>query len=602
MLDDLSGLTRTAYCAEFTESQLGKEVVAMGWVANRRDFGDLVFVDLRDRSGKLQVVFDRSKFVGDYAKVDRLRNEYVIAVTGTLKKRSEDTVDPKSATGYIEIKVKNMALLSTSLPIPFQINDDDNPSDATRLKYRYLDLRRECVASKIILRSKVCKFIRDYFDAQGFIEVETPVLGKSTPEGARDYLVPSRLFPNKFFALPQSPQLYKQLLMISGFDKYYQIAKCFRDEDLRADRQPEFTQLDMEMSFVTKEEQIMQVVEPLIVEIFKKFKNVDLKKLPRMTWDEAMRRFGSDKPDIRFGLELVDISDIAKDCLLAPFKNAANGGGSVRVINGKGMFDKLSRTELEKLVTFVKGCGAPGMSYMSFEGGVAKSPLLKFFTNEQMSEIIRRCDAKENDVLFFVADTKDRVVLTALGKLRLHLAEMFNLIDKSKVGALWIVDFPQFEYSEEEGRYVACHHPFTCPKEEDVQYLFTEPAKVRAKAYDIVVNGYELGGGSIRIHDQELQETMFKALGFTEEKCRELFGFFLDAFKYGAPPHGGLAFGLDRLIMLLTDTNDIKNVIAFPKIQNSADLMMQAPDQVTAKQLEDVYISLVEPKPEEENR
>ena len=598
MLDLLNGLERTSYCGEFSTEHLDKEVVAMGWVANRRDFGDLVFVDLRDRTGKLQVVFDKSRFQGDYSKVDRLRNEYVICVMGKLCNRDEDTIDPKSKTGYIEIKVTQMLLLSTSLPIPFQINDDDTPSDAGRLKYRYLDLRRDCNLSKLLVRNQVCKLIRDYFDKNRFLEIETPILGKSTPEGARDYLVPSRMFQNKFFALPQSPQLYKQLLMISGVDRYYQIAKCFRDEDLRADRQPEFTQLDMEMSFVTKEEQIMGLIEPLLVKIFKEIKGYDLGTFPRMTWDESMRRFGTDKPDTRFGLELVDISDIAKDCTLAPFKNAANNGGSVRVINGKGMFEKLSRTELEKLVTFVKGCGAPGMSYMTFEGDVPKSPLCKFFTEEQLAEIIKRTDAKCGDVVFFVADEKDKLVLTALGKLRLHLGEMFNLIDKTKFNALWVIDFPQFEYSDEEQRFVACHHPFTCPKDEDVEFIFSDPARVRAKAYDVVINGYEVGGGSIRIHDQDLQSTMFKALGFTEERIQSLFGFFIEAFKYGAPPHGGLAFGLDRLIMLLTDTSDIKNVIAFPKVQTSADLMMEAPDFVSEKQVEDVFIELVKPKKE----
>ncbi len=596
MMDSIVGLERTSYCGEFTDKFLNQEVVAMGWIANRRDFGDLVFVDLRDRTGKLQVVFDKSKFEGDYTKVDRLRSEFVICVIGKLCKRSEDTIDPKSKTGYIEIKVRELKVLNTSLPIPFQINEDDTPSDSTRLKYRYLDLRRDINLSKLITRNNVCKIIRDYFDKNGFLEIETPILGKSTPEGARDYLVPSRMFQNKFFALPQSPQLYKQLLMIAGVDRYYQLAKCFRDEDLRADRQPEFTQLDMEMSFVTNEEQIMSLVEPLLVKIFKEVKGYDLGKFPRITWDEAMRRFGSDKPDTRFGLELVDISDIAKDCTLAPFKNAALSGGSVRVINGKGMFPHLSRTELEKLVTFVKGCGAPGMSYMTFEDNTPKSPLVKFFTEEQMAEIIKRTDAKEGDVVFFVADNNNKVVLTALGKLRLHLGEMFNLIDKNKFNALWVVDFPQFEYSEEEKRFVACHHPFTCPKDEDVQYLFTDPAKVRAKAYDVVINGYEVGGGSIRISDNELQAKMFEALGFTEERIQSLFGFFIEAFKYGAPPHGGLAFGLDRLVMLLTDTTDIKNVIAFPKVQTSADLMMEAPDTVSEAQIKDVYIELVKPE------
>ena len=598
MMDILKGEFRTKYCGEFTEADLEQEVVAMGWVATRRDFGDLVFVDLRDRTGKLQVVFDRSKFKGDYDKVDKLRSEFVISVYGKLTKRDEDTIDPKSKTGYIEIRATEIKVLSTSLPVPFQIGDEETPSDSLRLKHRYLDLRRESVASKLYVRHEACKIIRRFFDDLRFLEVETPILGKSTPEGARDYLVPSRMFAGKFFALPQSPQLYKQLLMVSGVDRYYQIAKCFRDEDLRADRQPEFTQVDMEMSFVSEEEQIMQPIEELMVKLFKDIKGYDLGKLPRMTWDESMRRFGTDKPDTRFGLELIDISDLAKDCTLVPFKKAVAAGGSVRVICGKGMFEHLSRTELEKLVTFVKGCGAPGMSYITFEDDTPKSPLLKFFTEEQIAEILRRTDAKKGDVVFFVADEKDKLVLTALGKLRLHLAEKFDLIDKSRHDALWIVDFPQFEYSDEEGRFVACHHPFTCPKDEDVEYLFTDPARVRAKAYDLVVDGYELGGGSIRIHDQELQAKMFKALGFEEERIQSLFGFFLEAFKYGAPPHGGLAFGLDRLIMLLCDTTDIKSVIAFPKVQTSADLLMEAPDFVTDVQIKDVHIELA--KVEEE--
>ncbi len=593
MLDILDGLERTKFCGEFTTDDLDSEVVAHGWVANRRDFGDLVFVDLRDRTGKLQVVFDRSKFLDDYDKVDKLRNEFVISVCGKLVKREEDTIDPKSKTGYIEIRAVKMKVLAKSLPIPFQINEDDSPSDSVRLKFRYLDIRRDVVMQKLLLRNEICKIVRDFFDKNSFIEVETPILGKSTPEGARDYLVPSRVFPNKFFALPQSPQLYKQLLMISGIDRYYQIAKCFRDEDLRADRQPEFTQVDIEMSFVDKEEQVMQITEKLFVKIFKDTIGYDLGTLPRITYDEAMSKYGSDKPDTRFGLELVDISDLAKDCTLVPFKNAVLQGGSVRVINGKGMFEKLSRTELEKLVTFVKGTGAPGMSYITFEEETPKSPLLKFFTKEQIDEIIKRTNATKGDVIFFVADAKNKIVLTALGKLRLHLAEKFDLIDKSKFNALWVVDFPEFEYSDEEERFVALHHPFTAPKDDCIKYLLTSPEKVYAKAYDIVINGYEVGGGSIRIHDPELQAKMFEALGMDDKKINELFGFFIEAFKYGAPPHGGLAFGLDRLVMLLSGSSDIKSVIAFPKIQTSADLVMEAPDFVTDKQIEEIHISLI---------
>ena len=596
MYEKLDGRKRTSYCGEFNETQLNTNVTAMGWVGKRRDFGGLVFVDLRDRTGIVQVVFNESTFKGDYSKVDLLRNEFVICVQGKLVIRDEDTYNPKLPTGTVEIRVDDMQVLASSNPVPFLVDEDTKVSDNTRLKYRYLDLRRLTMQNILKLRSKVCKITRDYLDELGFLEIETPALGKSTPEGARDYLVPSRTFPNKFFALPQSPQIYKQLLMISGVDKYYQIAKCFRDEDLRADRQPEFTQIDMELSFVDQEEQVMSIVEILIKKIFKQTINVDFdEKFLRMTWREAMDRFGSDKPDMRFGLELKNISHVAQNCLLEPFKKAVANGGSVRVLNAKGRLNELSRTDLEKLVNFVKSCGAPGMSYITYGEDGPKGPLIKFFTQEQLDEIMKICDGDKNDIIFFIADEDDNLVCSSLGKLRLHLAEMFNLIDENDYKVLWVTDFPQFEYSKEEKRFVAMHHPFTCPKDEDVQYLFTDPARVRAKAYDIVVNGYELGGGSIRINDQDLQENMFKALKFSEEQIQELFGFFVNAFKYGAPPHGGLAIGLDRLIMLLVKTTDIKDVIAFPKIQTAMDLLTGAPDYVADKQLEDVYIKLVEP-------
>mgnify|MGYP004506477217 CR=1 FL=1 len=600
MYENLDGEKRTLYCGQFSEKDLNKEVVAFGWVAKRRDFGGLVFIDLRDRSGIVQVVFNEAQFKGDYKKVDMLRNEYVLCVKGKVILRDEDTINPKLENGTIEIRATELKILASSNPVPFLVEEDLKVNDMVKLKYRYLDLRRKKMQDILLLRSKVCKIVRNYLDDLGFIEVETPALGKSTPEGARDYLVPSRTFPNKFFALPQSPQLYKQLLMISGVDKYYQIAKCFRDEDLRADRQPEFTQIDMEMSFVDQEEQVMSLVETMIKDIFKQTINYSLpEKFLRMPYTEAMDRFGSDKPDMRFGLELVNISDIAEKCTLEPFKNSVLNGGSVRILNAKDKASVLSRTDLEKLVTFVKGCGAPGMSYITTTKEGPKGPLIKFFTPSQLEEIFKRCDAGDNDVIFFIADKNNELVQTSLGKLRLHLGEMFNLIDPNDYKVLWVTDFPQFEYSEEEKRFVAKHHPFTCPKSEDVQYLFTNPEKVRAKAYDIVVNGYELGGGSIRIHDQELQEKMFEALGFTQERIENLFGFFVNAFKYGAPPHGGLAIGLDRLIMLLAKTTDIKEVIAFPKIQTAMDVMTEAPDVVTDKQLEDIYISLV--KPEKEN-
>ncbi len=597
MYENLDGKKRTSYCGEFCEKDLEKEVVACGWVAKRRDFGGLVFIDLRDRTGIVQVVFNEAEFKGDYTKVDALRNEYVLCVEGKVVLRDEDTINPKLPNGTIEIKASDLKVLASSSPVPFAIEEDLKVNSQVKLKYRYLDLRRKKMQDILKLRSKVCKIVRNYFDDLGFIEVETPALGKSTPEGARDYLVPSRTFPNKFFALPQSPQLYKQLLMISGVDKYYQIAKCFRDEDLRADRQPEFTQIDIEMSFVDQEESVMEIVEDMLRKVFKDTIGYDLpSKFIRMPYKEAMDRFGSDKPDMRFGMELVDISDIAKECTLEPFKVSASTTGSVRVLNAKDKADKLSRTDLEKLVTFVKGCGAPGMSYLTTSKEGTKGPLIKFFTKEQLDEIFRRANVGDNDVIFFIADKNNELVQTSLGKLRLHLGEMFGLIDPNDYKVLWVTDFPQFEYSEEEKRFVAKHHPFTCPKAEDVEYLFSDPAKVRAKAYDVVVNGYELGGGSIRIHDQELQEKMFEALGFTKERIESLFGFFVNAFKFGAPPHGGLAIGLDRLIMLLTKTTDIKDVIAFPKVQTAMDMLTEAPDVVTDKQLEDIYISLVKPE------
>ncbi len=600
MYENLDGKLRTCYCGNFKEEQLNNNCIAMGWVDCRRDFGDLVFVDLRDRSGIVQVVFNKEIFKGDFTKVDSLRNEFVISVEGKLVIRDEETYNPKIPTGTVEIRAEELKILSSSLPVPFAISDDEKVNDMLALKHRYLELRKPSKQRTLRLRSKVCKIIRDYLDELDFLEIETPMLGKSTPEGARDYLVPSRTNPNKFFALPQSPQLYKQLLMISGVDRYYQIARCFRDEDLRADRQPEFTQVDMELSFVSKEEQVMSIVETMIKRVFKETIGYELpEKLPVMDYSEAMDRFGTDKPDTRFGLELVNISDLAKDCGLEPFKKAVAKGGSVRVLNAKDKLDKLSKSDLEKLVTFVKGCGAPGLSYMTIGADGPKSPLIKYFSEEQMAELLRRCDAGSNDVIFFVGDGDNDLVLTALSRLRLHLGEMFGLIDEDTYSALWVTNFPQFEYSKEEGRFVAKHHPFTCPKDEDTQYIESDPARVRAKAYDIVVNGYELGGGSIRIHDQDLQERMFKALGFTAEKIEELFGFFVNAFKYGAPPHGGLAIGLDRLIMLLEKTTDIKSVIAFPKIQTACDVMTGAPDFVSEEQIKDVYISLVEPKEEE---
>jgi len=597
MIQSLDGIKRTKYCGEFTKEDIGKEVTLMGWVDTRRDFGNLIFIDLRDTTGVMQVVFDKEKFEEDFSLVETLRNEFVILSVGNLVKREEDTVNEKLKTGLIEVRAKKLKILSLSKPLPFSINDD-RVKDSARLQYRYLDLRREKLQKNLKLRNEVYKIVREYLDAKDFIEVETPMLGKSTPEGARDYLVPSRTFPNHFFALPQSPQLYKQLLMLSGVNRYFQIAKCFRDEDLRADRQPEFTQIDMEISFVDKEEQVMQLVEELIVRIFKQTKNIILKTpFVRMTYDEAMDKYGSDKPDTRFDLKLVNISDIALKCSLMPFQKCVEKGGSVRVLNGKDMLNKLTKTELEKLVTFVKEFGAKGLSYVTFENDEAKSPLIKYFKKEEFDEILTRANMQNNDVLFFVADEKDDTVLKSLGKLRLHLAERFKLIDNDSYAPLWVVDFPLFEYDEQEKRYVAKHHPFTAPKDEHISYIETAPEKVRAKAYDIVVNGYELGGGSIRIFEPSLQQKMFTALGFTKERIEKSFGFFVEAFEYGAPPHGGLAIGLDRLMMLLTKTDDIKDVIAFPKVQSAMDLLTKAPGVVTKEQLEELFLKL---KPLEE--
>lgn len=577
-------------------NNLNETVELFGWVSKKRNLGGLVFIDLRDRSGIIQLVIRPEDAF--YEEASSVKNEYVLRVKGTVTERESKNMS--IPTGEIEVIVSEFEVINTSIELPFEVKNDSTALEDTRLKYRYLDLRRNKMQDILMLRSKVCKIARNYLDDIGFTEIETPALGKSTPEGARDYLVPSRTFPNKFFALPQSPQLYKQLLMVSGVDKYYQIARCFRDEDLRADRQPEFTQIDLELSFVDKEEQVMGLVEEMVKKIFKETINFELpQKFLRMPYSEAMERFGSDKPDMRFGLELKNISDIAAECTLEPFKKAVKNGGSVRILNAEDKLDKLSRSDLEKLVTFVKGCGAPGMSYITITEEGPKSPLIKFFTEEQMAEILKRCNGKPNDIIFFVADEDDELVATSLGRLRLHLGEMFNMIDKNDYKVLWVTDFPQFEYSKEEERFVAKHHPFTCPKDEDVEFLFSNPARVRAKAYDIVVNGYELGGGSIRINDQDLQEKMFKALGFTEERIQSLFGFFVNAFKYGAPPHGGLAIGLDRLIMLLAKTTDIKDVIAFPKVQTAQDMLTEAPAFVANKQLEDVFISLVKPEKED---
>lgn len=596
MAEFLGDLKRTDYCGKVGESQVGKKLVVTGWAAKRRDLGGLIFVDLRDRSGILQVVFDAS-IAGEevFDKAESIRSEYVLAIEGTLRLRDEAAVNPKIATGKVELVAKTLKILSDADTPPFAIEDNSATNEAVRLKYRYLDLRNASYQERFRLRSDVCRVIRDYMLGHDFLEIETPFLGKSTPEGARDYLVPSRVHPGEFYALPQSPQLYKQLLMISGFDRYFQIARCFRDEDLRANRQPEFTQVDMEMSFVDDEEDVMGVAEGLIRRVFKDCIDYDLpEKIRRMTWQEAMDRFGSDKPDTRFGLELTDISDIVDNCGFQVFTGAIKAGGSVRLINAKGFGKILSRRDIDALGEFVKTYKAKGLAWISVKEDGLQSAITKFLDEDTVNAILKRANAEVGDILFFCADAKNEVVYASLGALRLHLAEKANLIDKSGYDVLWVTEFPMFEYSEEEKRLVAVHHPFTSPKTEDLPLVETEPLKVRAKAYDLVINGQEAGGGSIRIHSREVQKRMFNALGFTDEQIQDRFGFFVDAFNYGTPPHGGLAFGLDRLIMLLSKTDNIKDVIAFPKVQNASDLMTDAPSAVEPKQLKELSIKINE--------
>jgi len=591
MGESIFGLKRTHRCAELDISNVGQKVTVMGWTHKRRDLGGVIFVDLRDRSGIVQLVFNSEISSEIFEKAERIRNEYVLAVTGEVVKRSEDTVNPKLATGEIEIIVKELRILSSAETSPIYIEEDTDVNETIRLKYRYLDLRRPDMQRNLILRHKVAKIARDYYDQHGFLEIETPMLTKSTPEGARDYLVPSRVHPGKFYALPQSPQLFKQLLMVSGFDRYMQIVKCFRDEDLRADRQPEFTQIDLEMSFVNVED-VLEINEGFIVKAFDEALGIKLETpFLRMTYQEAMDRFGSDKPDIRFGLELVNISDLVENCGFKVFSDAVKNGGSVRAINAKGCGRTFSRREIDSLVEFVKIYRAKGMAWIVVEENELKSAITKFFTDEEIKAILERVKAEPGDLICFVADINE-IVYDALGQLRLEIARRTNIIDESQFKFLWVTEFPLLEYDEEEKRYVAKHHPFTSPMDEDIEYLDTDPGRVRAKAYDIVLNGTEIGGGSIRIHDQALQSKMFKLLGFTEEQAWERFGFLLEAFKYGTPPHGGLAFGLDRLIMLMAKRNSIRDVIAFPKVQNASDLMTSAPDVVEDKQLKELHIKI----------
>lgn len=582
-------LKRTAKCTELTLDDVGSKQVLCGWVNRRRNLGNLIFITLRDISGIIQLVFDGGADPELFEKAGQLRSEYVIAVKGTLEARTADMVNPNMKTGAIELKAEELEILSRSQTPPFEIEESAKVSDALRLKYRYLDLRRPELQQNIIMKHKVSQLVYEYLSTNGFLNIETPMLTKSTPEGARDYLVPSRIHKGKFYALPQSPQLFKQLLMISGYDRYFQLARCFRDEDLRADRQPEFTQIDMEMSFVDMED-VMTLNEGLLKHIFKNTLGIDIKTpFLRMKYSEAMERYGSDKPDTRFGLELCNVSDIVKDCGFKVFTDAVAGGGTVRAINAKGA--SFSRKELDALGEFVKTYNAKGLAWINI-GDEIKSSFTKFLAPEVTEALIERLGGEKGDALLFVADVKPSVVFTALSALRIECGKKLNLIDSKKFNFLWVTEFPMFEYSEEEGRLVAMHHPFTAPLDEDLQYLETEPERVHAKAYDIVLNGTEIGGGSIRIHTTEVQERMLEALKFTKEDAWERFGFLLEALKYGAPPHGGLAYGLDRLVMHITGGDNIRDCIAFPKVQNASDLMSGAPDFVEDKQLKDLKIKV----------
>ena len=594
----MTGLNRTCRCAERSEHNTGDTVPVRGWGQKQRNKGGIIFVDLRDRSGILQLIFEESEIGSEgFAKAEKLRSEFVVAVTGEVTARS-GAVNDKLATGKIEVRAKAIRVLSESETPPFPIEADSKTKEDIRLKYRYLDLRRPDLQRNLIMRSRVATLIRQFLADEGFLEIETPMLTKSTPEGARDYLVPSRVHPGNFYALPQSPQLFKQLLMCSGYDRYFQIARCFRDEDLRADRQPEFTQVDMELSFVD-EDDVMDVNERLLQKIFKEVLDVDVElPIQRMTWQEAMDRFGSDKPDLRFGMELHDVSEVVKGCGFGVFTGALENGGSVRGINAKGQ-GAMPRKKIDALVKFAKDFGAKGLAYLCInEDGTYKSSFAKFMTEEELDALVKAMDGEAGDLLLFAAD-KNKIVWDVLGNLRLEIARNLDLLDKNVYKFLWVTEFPEFEYSEEQGRYVAMHHPFTMPMEEDIPLLKTNPEKVRARAYDIVLNGTELGGGSIRIHQDDVQETMFEALGFTKEKANEQFGFLINAFKYGVPPHAGLAYGLDRLIMLMAKQDSIRDVIAFPKVKDASCLMTDAPNAVDDKQLQELCLDVVKNEEEE---
>lgn len=591
MAEFMSGLKRTHYCGTLRQEHVGAEVVVCGWVQRQRDLGQLIFVDLRDRTGLLQLAFDNATDRQIFEKAAGVRAEYVLAVRGVVRERSAK--NPELPTGDVEIEVQELRVLAKAETPPFEIVEHSNVKEELRLKYRYLDLRRPDMQDKIIQRHKIVKIARDYFDDNGFLEIETPILIKSTPEGARDYLVPSRVFPGNFFALPQSPQQYKQLLMLSGFDRYMQVARCFRDEDLRADRQPEFTQIDLEMSFIEPED-VMAIGEGFIRDVYKRLQNIDIPTpFRRITWHEAMERFGSDKPDLRFGLELVNLSDALKDTGFRVFAGALSAGGSVRGINLKGKADELSRKEIDKLTETLRAYGAQGLAWTRLTSNGESSSYEKFLSDQEAAAVRTALGAETGDVLLLVASPKNSVVFASLGALRCELAKRFGLIDDSKPCLLWVTDFPLFEYDEEENRFVAMHHPFTAPREQDLDKLTSDPGSVCAKAYDMVLNGNEIGGGSIRINTPEVQRQMFQALGFTPEQAQQRFGFLIDAFRYGAPPHGGMAFGLDRLVMLMLGCDSIRDVIAFPKVANSSELMSSAPDVVDPKQLAELGLSIV---------
>ena len=595
MAESMKGLHRTHRCTEVSNKNVNETVTVMGWVQKSRNKGGIIFVDLRDRSGILQVIFEEDKCGSEsFAKAEKLRSEFVVAITGEVALRAGG-INKNLATGDIEIIAKDIRILSEAETPPFPIEENSKTKEEVRLKYRTLDLRRPDLQRNLILRSKVVSIIRNFLAEEGFLEIETPILNKSTPEGARDYLVPSRVHPGSFYALPQSPQIFKQLLMAAGYDRYYQVAKCFRDEDLRADRQPEFTQIDMELSFVDIED-VLDVNERLLARVFKEAVGVEVPlPLQRMTWAEAMERFGSDKPDIRFGMELVNVTDVVKDCDFVVFKGAIENGGSVRGINVKGQ-GAMPRKKIDALVDFAKGYGAKGLAYVAIhEDGSIKSSFAKFMKEEEMDALVKAMDGQPGDLLLFAAD-RDKIVFSVLGALRCEMADQLELVSKDDYRFLWVTEFPVFEWSDEENRYMAMHHPFTMPMEEDLDLLDTDMGKARAKAYDIVLNGVELGGGSVRIHQDDIQEKMFKLLGISEEDAHDRFGFLLTAFKYGVPPHAGLAFGLDRMIMLMTGADSIRDVIAFPKVKDASCLMSNAPDKVDAKQLEELCIKVEIPE------